>query len=352
MPPSRPGHARQHVRALATTLAALALLAAGCSSGHKSQATPSPSQSSSPAPSPSATLAASANPLTGAGPRPSGPVMAIKVDNAPSARPLQQGLSKASIVYQELVEGGATRYMAMFVGRGDFLVGPCRSARLTDLQILAPYGRVILGFSGANRHVLAAVRSADVVDVSQYEHPGAFETHGRRPEAWNFFTSPSKLEAVGGAHASGVRDIGLRFGPVNGGRRARAGEVWFNSYSHASFAWDAGRHGWRLSQDGRPMNLADGTSVVPANIVVQFVRVTTGAYHDVLGNYSPDSHTIGRGAAYVFRDGRMVKATWSRPSKASPTHLLEAAGSDVLLRPGQTWFMLVPVGQRHRVTVS
>lgn len=272
--------------------------------------------------------------------------MAVKIDNARSARPLQKGLTGAAVVYQELVEGGATRYMAMFVGPGDRQIGPVRSARPSDLQVLRQYGRVILGFSGANRGVLQMVHAADVIDVSQEEHGEAYEMHGRRPEAYNFYTTQSDLIRVGGHGATGVRDIGLRFGVMpRGGTPAPRATVTFNASSHAGLTYDATRAVWRLTQDGVPMDLADGTTVGPSNVVVQFVKVVPGQFVDVLGNNSPDITTVGTGPAWVFRDGRVLKVRWSRPSASGPTRLLDAGRHDVLLRPGQTWVMLVPTGQ-------
>jgi hypothetical protein len=98
-----------------------------------------------------------------------------------------------------------------------------------------------------------------------------------------------------------------------------------------------------LTQNGRPMSLADGTVVAPQNVIVQFVPVVRGRYSDVLGNNSPDTHSIGSGRAVVFRDGVRYEGTWKRPTRGVGTHFLTTAGDDILLRPGgQTWVLLVP----------
>ena len=150
--------------------------------------------------------------------KPKGPVVVVKVDNSVSARPLQKGLSRAAIVYQELVEGGDTRYMAIFDNPAHFEVGPVRSARPTDLQILKPFGKVVLGFSGANSGVLAQVHAANVAPVSQEERGSAYVTEGRRPVAYNFYTWPDTLVQHATKPDAGVPDVGLRFGVQNVGR--------------------------------------------------------------------------------------------------------------------------------------
>ena len=111
-----------------------------------SSPTPSPE---SPTPTPTSSPAFAGDPLTGADVKGPGPVVAIKVDNERLARPYQRGLDRAAVIYQELMEGGATRFAAMYEGPLDMEVGPIRSARESDLELFAEYGRIVLGFSGA-----------------------------------------------------------------------------------------------------------------------------------------------------------------------------------------------------------
>ena len=220
----------------------------------------------------------------------------VKVDNSASARPLQKGLSKAAIVYQELVEGGDTRYMAIFDNPTHFEVGPVRSARPTDLQILQPFGKVVLGFSGANSGVLAEVQAANVAPVYQEERGNAYVTEGRRPVAYNFYTWPDTLVKNAKNPDKGVPDVGLRFGIQNVGRP-------FTDL-HVSY----GRGGAGTTRDLRPVDeeVPDGPGhdadeprrrhrVRPTNIIVQFVHVQQGGYVDIVGNNSPDSVVVGKG---------------------------------------------------------
>jgi hypothetical protein len=123
--------------------------------------------------------------------------------------------------------------------------------------------------------------------------------------------------------------------------------VRFNGASYVTFRYNGPSHGWALTQNGRTMRLADGTLVAPQNIIVQFVPVVRGQYHDVLGNNSPDTNSIGTGHAVVFRDGREYGGSWRRLSRSAGTHFLSPGGTDIRLRPGgQTWVLLVPTSGR------
>jgi len=275
----------------------------------------------------------------------------IKVDNATSARPLQKGFSRAPVVYQEVIEGEATRFAAVFVGRGSPEVGPIRSARDTDIELFAEYGPIIFGFSGANSHVLQHVDASPLVGIPEERYGGSYTWRGRRAEANNFYTSSSRLIAAAKHrhHAVGVRDVGFRFGTPNLGGTAVRGPITvaFNGASYVTFHYDARRHGFVLTQNGRTMRLADGAVVAPQNVIVQFVPIVRGRYHDVLGNNSPDTHSIGTGRTVVFRDGRRYDGRWRRPSRSAGTHFLTPGGTDIRLRSGgQTWVLLVPTNGR------
>jgi hypothetical protein len=74
-------------------------------------------------------------------------VYGVKIDDTATARP-QLGISSADIVYVEQVEGGLTRLLAVFGSTLPAQVGPLRSVRASDTQILAQYGPVGLAFSG------------------------------------------------------------------------------------------------------------------------------------------------------------------------------------------------------------
>lgn len=336
-----------------TALAALMVAASltSCSGAGPPQVTVGPPAAASPSPSAAATAspaakrpspAATIDPLTGRAGVPAGPVVALKIDNVRGARPYHRGLDRAPVVYQELVEHGATRLLAIFTGRSGEEIGPIRSVRESDAELLAQYGRVVFGYSGGNRGVLATMRKADVVNIPEDFIHGAFRQGERRGDIYNFYTSTARITGYGSG--VGVRDIGLRFGvlPAGVGRAATSGGVAFSSSSRVSWTYDAGTGRWVLAQDGRTMRPATGGRVTPANIIVQYVPVRRSGYVDAAGSVTPFTSTVGTGRAVVWRDGRSVDVAWTRPNAKAGTHFLDAAGRDLPLRPGQTWVLLVP----------
>ncbi len=300
-----------------------------------------------PSPTPTPTVSPTASPaprpvaldlLTGTAPRRTAPVVAVKVDNSVLARPYQRGLKESAVVYQELVEGGSTRLLAVLQSDAapDVEIGPIRSVRESDIDLLRQYGGIAVAFSGGNTGVKStfakAARAGQVIDASYDAIPGAYRLAERRKDARNFFTTPAKL--VSRKPGKGPVSIGLTFGPLP------AGAVPMTAAS-AAFSTTSSL---RIRPEAGTFVLSQGSSVLPvhpANVIVQYVKTPPSKYKDVVGNRTPYTVTTGAGKAVVLRDGRSITGTWKRVGYGA-TRFLDAAGRDVALKPGPTWVVLLP----------
>ena len=163
------------------------------------------------APSPSPSAAAQLrSPFTGE-PVPSlNRVLAVKIDNIVYARP-QTGLAHADIVYVLPVEGGLSRLMAIFSSRYPPVVGPVRSAREDDLQLLRQFGRPAFAYSGATPRLLPYIhRTARIVNLYAGTTSGYYRDLSR-VAPYNLYAHTRQLLAQAPG-ASTARDIGFRFG--------------------------------------------------------------------------------------------------------------------------------------------
>ena len=338
-------------------LVAAALLG-GCSGDPAPVAAPAPSPSPSAvalpsaAPSPAASkptrpsrAVLTADPLTGGPKVPTGSVVAVKIDNSPLARPYFRGLDRASVIYQELMEGGSSRFLAVYAPATADEVGPIRSVREGDLELLQQYGRVALAGSGGNVGVLAtfaqAAKEGRVLDANFEVLPGPYRKGERRRDAFNFFTSPLKIDQAR-PKGAGVRDVGLRFGalPAGAGFPAPRASVSFSPITRVRVEYDAASGRYAVFQDGDRM-----TGFAPTNVIVQHSKIENSRYVDVLGNPTPYTTTIGTGSAAVLRDGRRLSGTWRRLVGNTGTRFLDDKGRDLPLKPGPTLVLLVPAGR-------
>lgn len=285
-------------------------------------------------------------PLTGL-PAPGGqvphrPALAVKVDDYPDARP-QTGLNQADIVFDEPVEGGITRFAAVFQCQSPPLIGPIRSARAVDVQILSQLSKPILVHVGGINPVLDLLQAANLTDFDLRTHgsivqkvPGRvapYDTYISATAGWGLepgdTTPPAPLFTYSSTAPSGtpITSIHIPFADTN----------------NATWTWNAATGRWLLSYSGTRATVSDGGQIAATNIVVQTVHVTYGPWlENSEGGLEVQSQMTGSGPLMVLRNGVAVTGTWKRASVDDPTILSAADGSTIALQPGQTWVEIVP----------
>lgn len=270
------------------------------------------------------------------------PSIAVKIDNHEAARP-QIGLERADIVFEELVEGGITRYVAVFHSDVPDEVGPVRSIRPMDPDIMAPFGG-IAAYSGGAQAFLDLIEAAPVFSaVFDYDNTGVFtrtstksaphnvvlkakELVGRHTDlpapAQQFAYAPSVAASSAMVEGTPITAINTRFSP----------ERW------PGWTWD-GAATYLRSQEGAPDVDGAGAQLAATNVVT--LRV------DIDNKYGaiPKTTMIGSGEASVSAGGQTVGATWTKESQSAPIRLTDANGVTIRLAPGNTWIELVPTAQ-------
>jgi DUF3048 family protein len=282
-------------------------------------------------------------PLTGVDPSgkvPSRPALAIKVENLPVARP-QFGLSFSDIIYEEPVEAGITRFIVVYQCNDASRVEPVRSGRLTDPGILVQFGKPLFGYAGAVPEVVRAVRDAGLIDVNFLKAPKAYHRDADRPAPHNLYTSTAELYRSAKWRAEAPQPVFL-YSSTSKGKKVSEVHLPFSQYSDVLWKWDSSRAAWMRFHGTVPHTYSDGSQVNAKNVVVQVVKVTLTDITDVNGVRSPEVVATGRGKAYLFRNGKMITGTWSRPTLSDVTKFLDKKGRQVQLDPGNTWVELFP----------
>jgi hypothetical protein len=264
-------------------------------------------------------------------------VLAVKIDNIVYARP-QTGLNHADIVYVLPVEGGLSRFLAVFSSGFPPVIGPVRSAREDDLQLLRQFGRPAFAYSGATPRLLPYIqRTARVVDLYAGTSSGYYRDVSRVPP-YNLYAHTRQLLAQARG-ASTAHDIGFRFGPPPpGGQATRSASV---SYPAASFrfTWSPAKSRWLVSMDGAPAVTASGARLSAATVVIQHTTVRTSRFLEY-GKPPPYAESTGSGTALVMRDGKAWTTHWSRPAANGGTTFTTASGQPMTFAPGQVWIVL------------
>lgn len=324
-------------------IAILGLSLAACSSGG---ASPNPSSSASPSSSPTASVVYETAPLTGvkyvAGTNKALalPSVACKIDNLDVARP-QINLGQTDLVFDEMVEGGLTRFVAVWHSHKPSAVGPVRSIRPMDPDIISPFGGIVC-YSGGQLKFVKMMRATNVFNADETEEQGkgTFKRVTDREAPHNVVVNVGKLAQHNSKlappaeffkHSVSVADATANVS----GSPITSFKV---SYPAARAEWVAvpSRGVFVRNQDGRALlDQASGRQISANNVVVLQVRI------DRTYGYVPKTTLVSYGKAWVFTNGKMVKATWSKASQTAPI-VLKANHQDVLLAPGNTWVELMP----------
>lgn len=267
-----------------------------------------------------------------------GSVLAVKIDNVRKAKP-QTGLDSADLVYVEQVEGGLSRLMAVYASELPEVIGPVRSARESDLELLRQFDEPTLAFSGAQRKLLPLIDKAPLNAQPPGRTSDAYFRGADKPSPHNLYLRPDRL--VGSAPGAEALTTGFRFGPAPSGGTADTSETVRYPAARFDFTWSESHGRWLVSQDGAPTVMTDGTRVAPATVVVQYVNIRKSDFHDSNGNYTPYTETVGSGKAKVLRDGRAYDVDWKRSSAGDGTEFTASDGSPVNFAEGQVWVVLV-----------
>lgn len=334
------------VRTLALATCAVATLAGCSSSGNPAtHHAPAPTRSGHRHGRAAPQRHLTVDPLTGLRPVPAGPVIAVKVDDTDAGRP-QAGLNAADLVYVTQAEGGLTRLVALYAAHRPGTVGPVRSARRDDPELLGQYGSIALASSGGAANELAAVHHSKLVDASALRHPDAYRRLGSRTAPENLMLDVGAL-AKDVHSASGVRRSGLRFGKrtPRGGRAVHSMTATVGS-TPIRFAWNSRMKRWVERRGGSAVTDTAGNPITTRNVIVQFCRVRADRHDiDAAGNPAAFTTSVGSGRVVVLRNGRMVTGRWSRRTLTAPTRYTRA-GRPLRLQRGGEWILLAERGSR------
>jgi hypothetical protein len=347
-------------------IAALAALAACGNSGNSAPATTvAETTATTETATTPATEAAATTPTTAAAPTsttiPADPVMpltglpitdpalanrvalVVKIDNHPDARP-QSGLNQADIVFEENVEQ-LTRFAAVFQTNNPDPVGPIRSGREQDVELLGSLNKPIFAWSGGNPGVTKAINGSDFV-VANVQTNARKESQSYRSRDR---AVPHNLYAQGSGLFT-MQPDGATPPPQQFAYRKDGDTAAGDPSSGAELAMDGVKVRWTFDpKSGKYLRFQGGKAHTDAalgqvnaeNVVVLVVDYEQSQIYAP----SPIAQTLGTGEAFMFTDGKVVHGKWDRDDRLKPFTLTADDGKPMLLTPGRTWVELARVDQ-------
>jgi hypothetical protein len=267
--------------------------------------------------------------------------LVVKIDNHPDARP-QSGLNQADIVFEENVEH-LTRFAAVFQSQSPDPVGPIRSGRTQDVELLGSLNKPIFAWSGGNPGVTKAINGSDFVVAnvqSNARKPGQSYRSRDRSAPHNLYAQGSGLFTMAPEVPSpppqqfAYRKAGADVeGVPSGGVDLAMDGV------NVSWKFDSRSSNYLRFQSGKAHNDAALGQVNAQNVVVLVVDYRPSP----VDTKSPEAQTTGTGEVFVFSGDKVVHGKWTRTDRLEPYQLVADSGNPILLTPGRTWVELARV---------
>lgn len=275
-------------------------------------------------------------------------VVSVKIENSAEARP-QTGLDQADIVYETLTEGGITRFNALYHSRSPKVVGPVRSARISDIFIVPQYG-ALFAHVGGNWGVTNRIKRGKLHDIDQYFNPAPYWRSRDRSAPHNMYMDIAKGRAHGIKARKYPATKELRpFTFVKPGESADASvpsaaalTVPFDDDNKVRWVYDAGSRTYARSINGKPhVDKGSGKQYRTRNIVVMWAKTQGAGKRDVAGSETLEITLSGTGRVSIFRDGRRFDGMWEADLKRPPRFVTED-GQVLRLTPGNSWVEVIP----------
>ena len=271
-------------------------------------------------------------------------ILVVKIDDTNAAHP-QIGVESADVVYVEQVEGGLTRLAAIYTSKLPPLIGPIRSARISDIELLAQFGRVGFAYSGAQSKMRPVIAAANLENLSAERNPPSI--YGKdpdRPGPVDMILNPDLLLERANANPKIRIETATAsvfpFGDAPKGETntAVAKVKWPNA--KYELRWDSTNEKWLIYFNEKPNMAANGEHLYADTAIIQIVSITPSIYGDKFGEITPFSKTTGSGKAVMLRDGFSYQISWQRNLETDVTTWKSADGGVANFKPGRTWIFL------------
>ncbi len=292
------------------------------------------------------------------------PILMVKIENDPTVRP-QTGLDHADMVFEELVEGGITRFGAVFQSDIPPLIGPVRSIRHVDASLASPIADIFVFSGGApktmrfvEQHVPSSISVVTEGGVGMFRstaHPAPHNVFlkpaaliasiapNNSPSDGFFVRVPAPSSASTSSSPSGSASPSTTPNPDLTPIATSKVSIAFSQFENPVWKWDATKSEWMRFERTAPFTNPQGQQLGFTNMVILYVKTIDAGYKDPAGNYVPRSVLTGTGPGFLITNGQRQKITWAKAGVKDPVTLTDADGKPIGVPTGRTWVSLVPV---------
>lgn len=276
---------------------------------------------------------------------------AIMINNVEGARKLQSGLQDAYMVYELMVEGGITRYLALFLDQTTERIGSIRSARHYYLDYALENDAIYVhhGYSPQAREDWSKL-GVDRIEVNE-STTGWRDKSASKTYEFTLFTNIEKLgKGIRSKRTERNKDLLLNYSVDNidisqmeGAIPANKVDIKYSSNTTTNYEYDTDNNIYLRSVNNKSQNdYVTGKQLTVKNIIVYKVKYSN-IQGDNKGRQTIDN--VGNGTGYYISNGYAVPITWKKDSRSSATIYKYNNGKEIQVNDGNTFIQIMPDNQ-------
>ena len=275
---------------------------------------------------------------------------AVMINNIGAARPYHTGLQDAYLVYEIVVEGGITRYLALFKDKTNAVVGNVRSARHYYIDYVLENDAYYVHW-GWSPQAQSDISSLDIDNLNglSYGSPYFFRQSisGVNTEhtAFTNLEELSNLVDRLGYRTETNQDLLLNYSATSvqlpeTAMDATTIDIKYSGSSTTNYVYDSESKVYKqFVNDKEHIDYETKEQYTVKNILVYQIGNTTIA-GDNKGRQDLDN--IGSGNGYFITEGKQIPITWEKDSRSSQTVYRYEDGTEITVNDGNTWIHIVP----------
>ena len=281
---------------------------------------------------------------------------AVMINNVDGARKLQSGLQDAYIIYEMMVEGGITRYLALFMDKDVDRIGSIRSARHYYLDYALENDAIYVhhGYSPQAKSDWNSL-GVDRIEVNE-SSTGWRDKSASKTYEYTLFTSTDKLShGLGKKRVERKNDLLLNYSAdevdianMEGVISANNVYIKYSNTTKNNYVYDAENKVYLRSVNGKEQkDYVTGKQLSVKNIIVYDVKYSN-IPGDTAGRQNIDN--IGSGKGYFITGGYAVPITWEKKDRKSQTVYKYLDGKEIIVNDGNTFIQIMPSGQSLEIS--
>lgn len=264
--------------------------------------------------------------------------VAVSIENSPAARP-QSGLNKAEIVYEFMLEGGITRFLALFWPELPDKVGPIRSARPALIKTANAYDALFL-HAGASPDGFALLSDENILHLDQIYQSKYFWRSSKKNAPHNLYSGYPSLESY--LNEMKEKEYPNQFNfltasVVSDFKKAENISIKYWGSYKVLYEYNSLENNYSrfLNEKSNPHQVESGNTIKAKNIIVQYSSYST---KDDQGRQRIDLNSGGN--INLFRDGMVIDGSWE--NNGGRIRYYNNDGERISINPGKTWIQVVP----------